>query len=176
MHPAYVFGCNDEAPDFSPELHARIIQAVSYTPAVTLSAADAQYDDGKTSRANWRQLTGLAMTLAAIVLIAFCSPWRPFTFDSQFPPQAAAPAVPVSAQANLIGDTNIEEPQAEDALAQLSTVTSLATDQIVTMVAEQAVLERHWELWNEDAHVLGDTLLDPLPNSWVASLALEDNQ
>ena len=102
MHPAYVFGCNDEAPDFSPELHARIMQSVSYTPAVTLSAADAQYDDGKTSRANWRQLTGLAMTLAAIVLIAFCSPWRPFTFDSQFPPQAAAPAVPVSAQAILI--------------------------------------------------------------------------
>ena len=61
-------------------------------------------------------------------------------------------------------------------MAQLSTVTSLATDQIVTMVAEQAVLERHWELWNENAYVLGDTLLDPLPNSWVASLALEDNQ
>ena len=63
-----------------------------------------------------------------------------------------------------------------DALDQLSVTASLAGDRIVKMVANQTVIDRHWEVWNENAQVIGDTLLDPLPISWERSIAFQEAQ
>jgi hypothetical protein len=144
-----------EVPDFSPVLHARIMQAVAQQSGVTPATTARE-----SGQAKWPQAARWAMSLAAVLLVFF-SVWRPTGFQrSATPDEAVAP----------MKDT------VADALNELSGTASLASDQIVEIVVDQSLIDRHRDFWNNSKQSIGDALLDPLPISWQSSVAMQEDQ
>ena len=144
-----------KAAEFSPELHARIMQAVAQQPGISPAASSREPE-----QTEWRQRARWAVSLAAMLLVFVSVFGLPGSRWNATPDDPGAP-MPEAVAATVDG---------------LSGAASLASAQIVEIVANQTLIDRHWEFWNDSKQSIGDTLLDPLPFSWHNSLAVSEDQ
>jgi hypothetical protein len=149
-----------ETPDFSPALHDRIMQAVTNQRSTSAPDRVAQRDDGTGDHGRWLQPVQWAAALAMLLLLFFVVK-GPSAFDDETISQEAA----ASSAGSVV-----------ESLDELSATASLASDQIVKLVADQTVIDRHWDFWDSGTQALADTLLDPLPISWQSSVALQEDR
>lgn len=159
-----------ERPDFSRLLHARIMQAVSRQQAVSARATAVPQGVGRGSWTSCEQLARWTAAVAVVVMMVLFFVWRPLAVDTHTNHMSGVPWETKPLQASFAVEPELAEhplpDSVVDAFDHLSTATSWAGDWIVQTVADPTVMDRHWAFWSQNAQLIGDALLDPLPISW----------